>query len=307
MHKILTAVAAGAIAATPTPAHASAAHNGRILFQAVVHKHTQIFTIQPNGSGLRQITHTADAEQADWAPDGSAIAFDAPGATAVDVFTIRPDGSSLTRVDLGVKGFNGAPSYSPDGTTIAFDNDLPSQPTVHGIFIANATGGGARRVTTGIASKTAYDSQADWSPDGSKLAFARFKGHGQAAIFTVKTDGSSLHQLTPWSLDAAYPSWSPDGSTIAFFSHDEQRPSKSQNICTIPAVGGRMKALTHYRGGKTHARGPAWSPDGTKIVWHKQTPRLDQIFVMDASGQHVRQLTHMPKGSSPGFARWGTN
>ena len=308
MHKVLiTLAAAGALAASPVSAHASAVHNGRILFQALVYKHSQIFTIQPNGTGLRQVTHTADAEQADWSPDGSTIAFDAPSGNAIHVFTIGADGSALSRLDLGVTGFNGAPSYSPDGKTISFDNDPPPQPTVHGIFVANVAGGGARRVTTGITTKVAYDTQSDWSPDGTRLAFARVKNHKEAAIFTVKTDGSDLRQLTPWSLDAAYPSWSPDGTTIAFFSHDDPRPGTSQNIFTIPAHGGRMKPLTHYRGGNTHARGPAWSPDGTKIVWHKQTPRLDQIFVMDASGQHVRQLTHMPKGSSPGFARWGTN
>jgi Tol biopolymer transport system component len=158
------------------------ASNGLIVFQAHVGAFNQLFTIKPNGSGLEQITRipftgdTEGAEQADWSPDGQAIAFDAPSGNGVDifinVFTVRADGSGLSEQPLAMKGFNGAPSYSPDGTKIAFDQDAgDSQPTAHGIFVANADGSEPRRITTGIATPEAYDTNADWSPDGARLAF----------------------------------------------------------------------------------------------------------------------------------------
>jgi hypothetical protein len=143
----------------------------------------------------------------------------------VNIFTIRRDGTGLAELPLTVTGFNGAPAYSPDGAKIAFDQDAgPSEPTVHGIFVANADGSEPHRVTTGIRTATAYDTNADWSPDGSRLSFTRVKNSKQAAIYVVKIDGSGLKRLTPWKLDAALASWAPDGSKLVFESYFDTIP-----------------------------------------------------------------------------------
>jgi TolB protein len=293
------------------------ASNGLIVFQAHVGAFNQLFTIKPNGSALEQITRipftgdTEGAEQADWSPDGQAIAFDAPSGNGVDifinVFTVRPDGSGLSEQPLAVKGFNGAPSYSPDGTKIAFDQDAgDSQPTAHGIFVANTDGSDPRRITTGIATPEAYDTNADWSPDGARLAFTRVKNTVESAIFVVGADGRGLKRLTPWRLDAANADWSPDGSRLLFHSYYEAQAGKSANLFTIRPDGGRMTPLTHFAGGATQALGPSWSPDGTKIVWHKVGPKVNQLFVMDAHGGHLRKLTNLPRDANPSHADWGT-
>ncbi len=122
----------------------------------------------------------------------------------------------------------------------------------------------------------------------------------------MRADGTGLRRLTPWSLDASAASWSPDGSKIVFESYSTPRPGRSANLFTIAPGGGAMTQLTHFGGGKTHAFGPAWSPDGTKIVWHKIGPRLDQLFVMDADGANHRQLTHLPGNPRPSHPDWGT-
>lgn len=175
-----TALAAVSISANgATVADRAPSANGRIVFQADVRGATQIFTIKPNGRGLKQVTdlRTDDpgpgAENAVWSPDGSRIAFDtatryeAPLFTRVNLFTIAAGGGDLTELPLGVGNFNGDPAYSPDGTQISFDQDVgKSAPTVHGIFIADADGSDARRLTTGIATEQAYDTESQWSPDG---------------------------------------------------------------------------------------------------------------------------------------------
>jgi Tol biopolymer transport system component len=317
MHRA-TLVAVTLIAAAiglSAPAHGGTdtARNGKIVFQASVGKYKQLFTVNANGTGLKQVTHISfsgdseGAEQADWSPDGSTIAFDGPSGNRVNIFTIRPDGTGLAELPLTVTGFNGAPAYSPDGTKIAFDQDAgPAEPTVHGIFVANADGSNPRRVTTGIRTANAYDTNADWSPDGSRLSFTRVKNSKQAAIYVVKMNGEGLKRLTPWKLDAALASWAPDGSKLVFESYNDAQAGKSSNLFTISPNGGAMTRLTRFSGGATQALGPAWSPDGKKIVWHKVSPQLNQLFVIDSRGASQRQLTHMRGDANPGHADWGT-
>jgi Tol biopolymer transport system component len=66
-----------------------------------------------------------------------------------------------------------------------------------------------------------------------------------------------------------------------------------------------MTQLTHFADGGTQAYGPAWSPDGRRIVWHKVGPRVNQLFIVDARGRNQRQLTHMLGDANPSSANWG--
>lgn len=291
-----------AVAARATGGLASV-RNGAIVFQANAGASRQLFTINPDGTGLRQVTRLAGAEQPDWSPDGKRIVFDAPAGGRTGIFTIRPDGSGLRKVALTLTGSSTAPAHSPEGGTLAFERTAGAA----GIFVAAADGSGLRRVTTASAASGARDTAATWSPDGKRLAFTRVRRVGEAAIHVVGIDGSGLRRLTPWSLDASAASWSPDGSRLVFESYSTPHPGMSANLFTIRPDGGAMTQLTHFEGGKTHAFGPAWSPDGTKIVWHKIGPRLDQLFVMDAGGANHRQLTHLPGNARPSHPDWGAD
>lgn len=321
MFIVLVAVGAmvAAAASQATALRHTAVPNGRILLQANVHGYTQLFTIEPDGTGLRQITHlklqgdVQGAEQAAWSPDGSTIAFDSGyGHTPqheISIFTIKPDGSSLRQLPLAVGAFNGAPAYSPDGTMISFDQDAgPSAPTVHGIYVAQADGSAPRRVTTGIATDNATDTKSHWSPDGQMLVFTRVDDSGRTANFKVRLDGTELKQLTPWSMNAENAFWSPDGSKILFNSNssDGPRPGKDANLFTMKPDGSGIVALTHFTGGDVQAYVDGWSPDGKWIVFHKTSSTVDQLFVMDARGGHIRPLTHLPRSAQVKGGPWGT-
>jgi Tol biopolymer transport system component len=304
----------------------AAATNGRIVFQADVRRNTQIFTIRPNGKGLTQVTdlRTDDpgpgAENPVWSPDGSLIAFDtqtryeAPLFTRVNLFTIAPDGSGLTELPLAVGKFNGDPAYSPDGTQISFDQDVGrSAPTVHGIYIADSDGTDPRRLTTGLQTIKAYDTESQWSPDGGTIAFTRVKNNRKAAIFTIRIDGTGLTQLTPYKLDAASPDWSPDGDRIAFNSYYDAPGGKAARVFTMRPDGTARKPITSNRapGGPVFSFRPSWSPDGSRIVFVRAAPKnkkgdyLLELYTMNPHGGKLKRLTHMPK-SFPVHPDWGT-
>jgi TolB protein len=94
----------------------------------------ELYRISPDGTGLARITNTPEVheENPDWSPDGSRLAYDScaapsypcPGSANYDVFTIDPDGTGEVRLTTDT-GIDANPSWSPDGTQIAFRCDRP--------------------------------------------------------------------------------------------------------------------------------------------------------------------------------------
>ena len=78
---------------------------------------------------------------------------------------------------------------------IAFRRYLDDDRSMGVVFVANADGTGARRVTQ--AARGVVDDQPDWSPDGSLLVFSRCLPAKPCAIFTVKADGTGLKHVSP--------------------------------------------------------------------------------------------------------------
>ena len=146
-------------------------------------------------SGLTQLTHdgTAFVEyEPDWSPNGAQIAFERPGCDEKGgqncVFVIGQDGSGMTNLTseevpaacpnvnpgVGPRGNSSNPSWSPDGTKIAYTGTgyHCQEGSIAGgdIWVMNADGSGKTDLTPDATSNT-YDEQPSWSPDGSQIAF----------------------------------------------------------------------------------------------------------------------------------------
>jgi Tol biopolymer transport system component len=134
--------------------------------------------------------------------------------------------------------------------------DDPSNTVPCHIAVMNLEGVG-RVITTGTAS----DVDPSWSPDGTKIAFARKPPGGVYSIWVMKADGSDQQQLTFASRNQRYPSWSPDGTEIAY--RDYAASTGGSQIFVMSASGAGQRAIPETGGGDQ----PVWSPDGQRIAY----------------------------------------
>jgi Tol biopolymer transport system component len=147
-----------------------------------------------------------------WSPDGSALAI-ASGST---IQVVPADGSGTAQVVFDEPGDNVNPSWSHDGTTIAFERFADGRWSV---WLVAPDGTGAREAPFSSGT-SANDRFPEWSPVDERLAFLSDRS-GQYALYVAAADGTA----GPALLDALNPGsparWSPDGSELAVSSaHD---------------------------------------------------------------------------------------
>jgi TolB protein len=271
------------------------------------HTRGAIFTINPDGTGVRQVTHEpADgvSTQPDWSPDGKWIVYmEEPRGEedAARLYKIHPDGTgrtSLAQTCTPLCMADGFPAWSPSGQDIAFQRrDVELK---RAIFVIQADGVHARQVTQrGASTNRLEDFAPTWSPDGATIAFERHDNViDHRAIFTVRADGTGLRQLTPWNLDAAQPGYSPNGKWILFRSNEMS--DTQGNVWLVHPDGTGRHPVTHAAAGKAKWLSGSFSPDGRYITassWPVVNGRQQDadVYVMNIDGSGPRNLTNTSK------------
>lgn len=304
---ILLTAATSSLLATMPAAHAtSPGDNGRILFSLQTSgAGFQIFTVLPDGSQRQRLTHgSGEALNADWSPDGSRIVFELDYADHAGIAIMRSDGSALR--DLTPTGFQGQPAFTADGRHIVFEKSVDE--SNDGIWIMRTDGTGQRQLTRNPFPGVGADTDPNVSPDGGVVSFLRVKEFDVlGALFTVRTDGSDLRQLTPYHLEVGVKhDWAPDGSRIALITHaDHSPPGTSANVATIRPDGTGLRLLTHYRGGEINALTGSYSPDGRWIVYRLENHGKYSLFKIRTYGvlaQPIRRFILAPR-----YIDWGTS
>jgi Tol biopolymer transport system component len=278
--------------------------NGLIVYAVELQpEHFQLFTIRPDGSGRKQITHGASgAANPDWSSDGQRIVFGRETTNSAGIATMSASGTGVRT--LTPKGFQGQPSFSPDGKQIVYERDISEGN--NGVWIMRADGSRNRRVSRSPFG--CCDTDPNFSPDGRLITFVRIKrDHELQALFAVRPDGSGLRQLTPYSWEVAIKhDWSPDGKLIVLTTNaDFVHPGQSANLVTIHPDGTAMARLTRFKGGTMNAFAGSFSPDGKQIVFRLESGATYGIAVVDRDGRHLRRLT--TGKDKPRFIDWGTH
>ena len=144
------------------------------------HKESQdrrhdIYIMNPDGSGLTQITDTLRAEfHPAWSPDGRRIAFISHEDDCSDIFMVNRDGSGKRLVHQSNEPAHSL-AWSPDGEWIAFTADVAGRGWTNQEVFAIKVGEWTNWRPTGLIRLTdrpGNDESPSWSPDGRRLVFS---------------------------------------------------------------------------------------------------------------------------------------
>jgi tricorn protease len=130
------------------------------------------------------------------------------------------------------------------------------------VWIANRSGGDARRLTT-------FDGAETWpflSPDGRTVAFSG-QYDGNTDVYVVPVEGGEPTRLTWHPAGDVVRGWTPDGRSILFESGRDNAPIPIGRFFTVPASGGFPEALPLDR-----AHRGSFSPDGTRLAYQMVQP-----------------------------------
>ncbi|MFZ1217725.1 MAG: hypothetical protein WAO00_00460 [Chthoniobacterales bacterium] len=186
---------------------------------------------------------------------------------------------------------------APGNGKIAFESDRGT--SGRNILVMDSNGANVINLTSDQSSNL----YANWSPDGSKIAFSSDRS-GDYEVYVMNADGSNPIRLTNNPAEDDQPRWSPDGTKIAFVSDRDNDPGHLE-IYVIDADGSHPTRLTNTMGTDTD---PNWSPDGGKIVFKSFRDGNSEVYVMNADGSNQVNLTNRPNGSdsNPAWSPDGT-
>jgi Tol biopolymer transport system component len=313
------------------PASSPLASNGDIAFVRLEGDSGRLYLIDPSGGQVRMLQACPGScvgmavASADWSPDGTRIAYSVVATTqsgigdraGIYVLDVRTGVSrQLTRCVSPCwrqGGLEGGLDWSPDGSSIAFDEAVGGNcdrawafAGSCAIYTVNADGSNRVKLATGSVRDPVGPS---WSPDGTHIAVSGRVGENWF-VYAMAADGSGLRRLSADrpSQDPTQPAWSPAGSEIAFFVVFGFREAPTCELRAVAPDGSSPKRILDgcgqqgSGGGVWGGLGPEWSPDGTLIAFYDGNGL--QVVNPDGTGRVDVATEGMDGGRPSGVVAW---
>ncbi len=209
-----------------------------------------------------------------WSSNGGLMAYTAFYSSERSYLHIRDRSGKLLHT-LDLRSVPSGVSWSPNGQTLAIARN-DQRAGAWELFAFDIANGVTQRLIDGVG----WLDYVVWSPDADKVALVFNR---ELHIYSVATE--ELTVLTE-DLDGyvGVPVWSPDGTRVMYTAG-----LYNQVAClyTSDVTTGHYGAVACQE----PASGYDWSPDGTQIVFDTWRDGLGNLYIADANGYNLHQLT----------------
>ena len=201
----------------------------------------------------------------------------ARNANNPEIYSANADGSGERRLTWTTDAEQ-SPSWSPDGTKIAYSHARANGGRWR-IWLMNADGSDQKQLTQMSDFDSSDEIEPQWSPDGTQIAFASTR-IDTYNVWVINADGSGLRRVTTFI--STHPAWSPDGRQIAYVGPNA--------IGIVNADGSNPHSVTGQGG---WAGAPSWSPDGGRLAFYRNDARgyPGELYLVNTDGSNETQLT----------------
>ena len=258
--------------------------DGRIAFISNREENWEVYTMNPDGSDVVNITrHEAGDHFPRWIAGGTRLAFRSQRGRedgGWDRWEIDIDGTDAISVNMPARLNNPDvgmfPEVHPSGSYLVNAAERDGE---QDIYVWQFDGEGERVV----APATGLDYRPLFSPDGSRILFISERD-GNPEVYTVAFDGSDVQRLTESPGIDRYARWSPDGTAIGFVSDRDG----DLEVFVMNVDGTKVRQLTHNDAEDGEI---SWSPNGQKIAFRSDASGNGEINVVDIQTGDIVNLT----------------
>ena len=223
---------------------------------------TSLRVMNPDGSDEHQIPWLPANVTYSFSPDWSHVAAWADGQLVVE----RLDG--FDRLSLGRAAYQTKPSWSPDGTRVAFTTPSAA---------ANQADVAVARIDGSDTHLVAAGSQPAWAPTGERIAYIGGE-YPSTDLHLVNADGSGEVRIASGGV-YSLPRWSPDGTRVAVVHVDP-----GQYSSTLEVLGDNGSHLAAFR---VTPQDYAWSPRGDEIAYTTGSG----VWILDVASGRKRHVS----------------
>lgn len=292
-----------------------------------------IYKMNPDGTGVQQLTSGNIDYSPVWSPDGAKIAFirlttEHTYSDDIDIsfetrkhniYTIDSNGGNLTQIK-SEQAFINDLTWSPDGTKLAYVQGFDTTDAgyyyscsgIRNIYVVDAVANGAARMIEAASGGV----DPSWSPDGTKIFYAVNYPSGNLGVYSINLETDSVSRLTYDMSPPADPEISPDGSKIAYGIDYPLQDCLAGNMSTMGVIrlpdyiaGGLVvydiaqNHSTILAGGASH---PVWNASGSLILYTSTQSSggggisQPELTVITVSGQNRTTIPNMQTGEISG-------
>ncbi len=254
----------------------------------------QVWRAEVGSSDPRQITQDLEGVRGvAWSPDGGTIALYATNSGSQDIWLVPANGEGdprqLTQESMSADETRFQPSWSPDGTTIAYVSNKADFWS-DDVWLIDVETGRERQLSRTIR---AISMTPAWSPDGERIAVLGTKKDEYwyldiADVYLLDPDGGPETPLEMSTFATAYrfrPFWSAAGDRL-YFTYQERG---EHHLWSVPSTGGVATRVTNIGG---TFRSVSATAAADRFAFVRAAPTMGpEAYVFDVTGGAPRRLT----------------